>query len=273
MSAEQSPYEYFVESLQPKGEALPEEPQERGWDTRAIGAYLNAKGRPVFEPAFGGGEGFDVDYLGSTMELYPQRETVIFRDEDVEIRWFHAAPPTLINEPGRQGVTFVKQTADKLKNLSIETGGTVVFAIFPGLPEAPAKPYATPDPEVGTPEVSKPLPQTSGDGGKAKAEKDPRVELSGRVGKDPILKKTVKGGDVLTFSVAVANGTEKPDWHRMVAFGERALALSETLKRGDKVDVIGYQASSTRMETDKKTGEKIEKQYTFVRVATVTKPE
>lgn len=86
--------------------------------------------------------------------------------------------------------------------------------------------------------------------------------LVGRVGRDPELKFTNGGTAVLQFSLATDNkykdkeGTwqKKPEWHRIVVWGNRAEALSKLIAKGDALAVEGQ--ITTRSWEDKNGGGK-----------------
>lgn len=72
------------------------------------------------------------------------------------------------------------------------------------------------------------------------------VTVSGNVGRDPELRQTVTGTNILTFSLAVnervKRGEEWEDytnWFDVVVFGRRAEGLSNVLRKGMKVAVSG----------------------------------
>jgi hypothetical protein len=70
-----------------------------------------------------------------------------------------------------------------------------------------------------------------------------RVSLSGRVGADPTFRTTPKGTLVARFSLAVHLQENQTQWQQIVAFNQRAERLKESLKKGQSVQVIGYQHS------------------------------
>ncbi len=77
---------------------------------------------------------------------------------------------------------------------------------------------------------------------KAEPERKVRVELSGRVGRDPRARETTRGVLIVKFPLA-----EHPDghedettWHTIVSFKKRAQKVIETVHKGDQVKVIGY---------------------------------
>ena len=73
-----------------------------------------------------------------------------------------------------------------------------------------------------------------------------RVTISGNLGRDPELRSTASGMQVLSFSVCVntlvKRGDEwqdKPNWVDVAIFGQRAESVSRFLKKGSHVTVAG----------------------------------
>ena len=74
-----------------------------------------------------------------------------------------------------------------------------------------------------------------------------KVELIGRLGKDPELKYTTSGKAVANFSIATSeewkdeNGKkqERTDWHNVQAWGKLAEICGEYLKKGSQVYIDG----------------------------------
>lgn len=73
-----------------------------------------------------------------------------------------------------------------------------------------------------------------------------RVEISGNLGRDPELRATSSGMQVLQFSVCVntrvkRNGEwqDKPNWVDCTMFGQRAESVSRYIKKGSHVTVAG----------------------------------
>jgi len=77
--------------------------------------------------------------------------------------------------------------------------------------------------------------------------------VTGRLGKDPELKETRKGGQMLRFNVASDQGwgdNKSTNWVGVVVFGKRAETLARILEKGTFVIVRGE--FTTR--TDEGTG-------------------
>ena len=70
-----------------------------------------------------------------------------------------------------------------------------------------------------------------------------RVELLGRVGTDPELRKTQNGTAVVQFRLATdrRNGNEDPqtDWHTVVCWDKQAEAVAQYVHKGERVYIAG----------------------------------
>jgi len=82
-----------------------------------------------------------------------------------------------------------------------------------------------------------------------------RVTFAGRVGTAPAYQTTTKGRFIARFSVAEhVEGQEKPIWHTVFAFDDRARKLREKgLARGAPVEVVGYKHERQIKGRDGKT--------------------
>jgi len=74
-----------------------------------------------------------------------------------------------------------------------------------------------------------------------------KVHLIGNLGKDPVLRHTSTGKDVVELSVATSNSWKGKDgstqndteWHRVVAWGNLANSCANNLSKGSKAYVEG----------------------------------
>ena len=70
-----------------------------------------------------------------------------------------------------------------------------------------------------------------------------RVELLGRVGADPELRRTQSGTAVVQLRLATdhrrEHGNSETDWHTVVCWARQAAAVSEYVHKGDRVYVAG----------------------------------
>ncbi len=70
-----------------------------------------------------------------------------------------------------------------------------------------------------------------------------RVELLGRVGADPELRRTQNGAAVVQLRLATdrrrENGTGETDWHTVVCWAKQAEAVAEYVRKGERVYVAG----------------------------------
>lgn len=94
-----------------------------------------------------------------------------------------------------------------------------------------------------------------------------RVNISGNIGRDPELRQTQGGTQVLTFSLAVSDRKRNPqsgewedatNWIPCVVFGNRAESLSRLLAKGMKCAVEGKLRQSSYKDKSGQNRSKIE---------------
>jgi len=101
------------------------------------------------------------------------------------------------------------------------------------------------------------------------------VHISGNLARDPELRYSKAGSPFTSFVVAVSKGTDKgASFVDCVTFGDNAIALAETAKKGTKVEVAGRIDQSSWETSD---GQKRSKLQVIAGAVTVTtfgrKPE
>lgn len=92
-----------------------------------------------------------------------------------------------------------------------------------------------------------------------------RVILSGRVGKDPELRKA-QNNSVLDFTMATSeryldrlgDKQERTEWHKIVIWGKRADALNQYIKKGMLIVVTG------KLKTDTWEKDGVKKSRTYI---------
>jgi single-strand DNA-binding protein len=80
-----------------------------------------------------------------------------------------------------------------------------------------------------------------------------RVTLFGNLGNEPELRTPPSGHTILSFRLATnefyfdkdQNKQERTEWHNVVLFGKRALALSSLLSKGSRVLIEGRLSTSS----------------------------
>jgi single-strand DNA-binding protein len=94
-----------------------------------------------------------------------------------------------------------------------------------------------------------------------------RCNISGNIGRDPELRQTQGGTQVLTFSLAVSDRKRNPqsgqwedvtNWIPCVVFGNRAESLSKFLSKGMKCAVEGKLRQSSYKDKSGQNRSKIE---------------
>jgi hypothetical protein len=89
-------------------------------------------------------------------------------------------------------------------------------------------------------------------------ERGERVDISGRLGREPSFRQTRTGLLVGRFPLAERVGDDQTVWHRIVAFGGLAADLQDKaregkLRKGREVGVVGYTHTSEKERADGST--------------------
>lgn len=90
-----------------------------------------------------------------------------------------------------------------------------------------------------------------------------KVQVYGRLGRDPELKALPSGQSVVNFAMATTRSwkndqgekQEQTEWHNIVCFGKRADVINQYVKKGDLFYVEGR--LQTRSWDDKDSGKKM----------------
>lgn len=79
------------------------------------------------------------------------------------------------------------------------------------------------------------------------------VSMLGRMTKDPELKKTSNGKDLVTFTIAQnrkIGENEQSHFFDCVAFGKTAEAISKYFQKGNRISIVGTLAQSRWQDKD-----------------------
>ncbi len=224
---------------------------------------LRSDGRQLFSQSHGEGRRYALggiyDEPQGYLEVFPKHGVVRYQGEGISIAGQFPEPPSI--EADR--LVFSSESEHETRSMIVTHQGEVTLFI------APRPPLAEPD-ELGRliaasdqieREISviaknafpiepiaadQPKPDESNSktesNTKQEPEKAPRIEVEGRVGRDPRIRETAKGNLVAKFPIAEhPNGQDgETVWHTIVAFKQVAQNVSETVHKGDQVKVIGY---------------------------------
>ena len=89
------------------------------------------------------------------------------------------------------------------------------------------------------------------------------VHLRGRLGRDPEVRSTASGGSVVNFTLATSekwkdkatgDKRERTEWHKVASFAENHVNTAASLKKGDRVELVG--TLQTREWTDNSGGKR-----------------
>ncbi len=94
-----------------------------------------------------------------------------------------------------------------------------------------------------------------------------KIFITGNVGKDPEIRSDGKGGEFVTFSLAVSVGTKqnpKTDWVGITCNGKTADTVKNYVKKGNKLLIEGFPSIHAYIAKDgTATGEMRVAMYTF----------
>lgn len=103
--------------------------------------------------------------------------------------------------------------------------------------------------------------------------------ISGNVGSDVELKVGTKGGYIAGFSLAVDGGRDvesgqrRTTWYRVSCFGSMAESAERMIKKGDKIECVGYPFLDEFERKDGSPGCQAKfNAFSFNRIKTVSEP-
>lgn len=97
-----------------------------------------------------------------------------------------------------------------------------------------------------------------------------RIDIIGRLGRDPETRKTNSGKSVTNFSLAVTekyNGNETTTWFNCIAWEKAGEVIAQYVKKGDMLNVEGKISVRTYDDKEGKkqsTWEVVVKEFTFI---------
>lgn len=233
--------------LDPEPMATPERPPRRRpqkelprpWDMDSIAQALLAPGQEAKELALGHGQRFALGQEETKIvEFFPQSGVVRVTTDVAQIALHGVLEPQVSPE----GILIERGDA----KLEINVDGNISFTTGPGKRQAE---LSVPESEETPVEVE---PSQESKPSKAQEAKE-RLALLGRVGATPSFRTTPKGTLVARFPLAVHEAENKTTWHTILAFGERAEKLKESLEKGNQVEVIGYRHTREARTKDGRT--------------------
>lgn len=263
----------------------------------AVSETLHATAYPTTDLAFGTGQRYDLASGHLSLEVFPEHQLTRITTPTSRLELFNAPTPQVID--GNVVFCRETGHDDTTVHVSPQGTVVFGYVASPTAPEQPATaPEQAQEPPRTTPADNDPLtadpapPPASGpDGGPHRRpgpdssppdtspaagpdaaptcgprtadtptkEQQPRLQLTGRLGRDPSFRTSPRGTLVGRFPLAVHTEDGTTTWHAILAFGERAKQLqhrTETgeLAKGQEVNLIGYQ--HTRAQPTREGGTK-----------------
>lgn len=229
------------------------------WNAVELSTAVEHDAVDVRDVAHGDGLRFNLDPDAETsLEVFPDAAVARLEWPAGRLELYRQAPPV----PQLHGLRFDQGDDNHQVAVSIAASGAVTFWLAPSQSSAerPETGDASP-PELdlqygdeaesleysGGSDVADSAPvhldesAVIVDRPSPEQQEQPRVDLRGRVGRDPFVRRTPRGTLLARFPLAVQEeGQEKTIWHQILSFGERAARVQETVKQGQKVTVVGY---------------------------------
>jgi hypothetical protein len=236
------------------------------WNPDAVGYALASEPKQRMSRAYGPGYEFaigDPADRDADLSYYPQGRAVHYVTPEAAISLYRVDEPQILEN----GVVFDSRGEGFHNTLIVSHNGEAIFSnrLGNGPFEPIEKTQATPEAPVETPQIEQPVSSNT----KEETEKQPRINVVGRAGRDPRVNKTKSGVLIAKFPLAEHvkddEGNENTNWHNVVAFRERAQAVSETVKKGETYRVVGY------VHEKEKPDGKIEREIVAVSVKPPTK--
>lgn len=189
------------------------------WNIEAAAASLRAEVHPVVDVVHGLGARLELTAMHAQLELFPERLVARYRNRHVQMEIGRVHSLT-----AEADGLHVELEDDEGSNLRFNPAGAIVFTRA-----AEVGRQASDEPPAATP------PQDTS----AQKEQE-RVTLVGRVGAAPSFRTSPKGVLIGRFPLAVRESEDKTTWHAILAFGQRATKVQETVRKGEVVEVVGY---------------------------------
>lgn len=232
----------------------------------AISAALHTDSSTTTDLAFGRGHRFELNDHQVSLEVFPEHQASRITTPTSRIELFTAPPPQVVD---RQ--VILRDTGHEDVRLAVDPEGRVIFCYVyspplpaklpqPDQPPSPAAPAPlrdtssasaalpaeteTPPPPAATPTGARvPTGRTAGT---PEHDQAPRVQLTGRLGRDPSFRTSPRGTLIGRFPLAVHRDDGTTVWRSVLAFGSRAEQLQHRsdageLTKGQEVSLIGYQ--------------------------------
>lgn len=185
--------------------------------------------------------------------VYPRAHVVHYTSPEHEITMHKVLEPSFVPT----GVIFESRGGDYHATLMVNDAGEATFV---------SSRYKSDDHREQSQDKGQPITieHRLSTNTKQESKEDVRVNLVGRVGREPRLYETSQGVPISKFPLVEYITTEEGEQrvsHTVVAFRDRAKEVAETVRRNDPVRVIGY-----RHEYENLEGERVKEIYAaFVR--------
>jgi len=199
------------------------------------------------------GEGFhyalgpDKNDPHADLEVYPQAKLIRYTSEGFSVVMKGEA---ISGSYEGETVIFSAVTTRESRLMTINPRGELLLT---GSLATPIEEEIEPPTVNGLPEPIIPTNKANDDSLKEENEKQEKVSLLGRAGRDAALRETAKGVKIAKFPLAVHGkdeaGNDVTSWHTIVSFNKLAEEVADSVKKGTELRVVGYKHE--RVDKDK----------------------
>ena len=206
-----------------------EKPSGPAFDPDDLGDVLASPAQPRLDSVHGQGYHYhlgDPNYPQSDLEIYPDAKLVRYSSEGLQI--------TMTDEElgaryTNGTVIFHAESEREIRHMTVSGSGNLLLAVT----------------STNT-DYSLPIEELPNDTQAAEEQKErqEKVNLMGRAGRDAQLRETKSGKKISKFPLAVHDqneeGKDLTTWETIVAFNSLAETVSETVKKGKEYKVVGF---------------------------------
>ena len=199
------------------------------FNIKEIEEALGEEAMPHTDPGWGDGWRIDFTRMAGGLEIYPSERLCRYHNPTVFIEM---ADFKVVRN---SGLKLISETEESRVVLQLFAGpglaaeGSMIL-VEPRGSNPPAEPESRPVEFASKPAKEKP-------------ENPNRVQITGRVGRDPDVKTTPKGKQVMKFPLAVHSEDGSTSWTDVLLFDEKIEPASRFVRKGALLSVVGYRKS------------------------------
>lgn len=215
------------------------------FDPDLIGTHLLVGAEPRLHSVFGEGYHFPLGDKApenpiAELEFYPDSKMIRYTSGSIDL----TMKGETFGEYTEQGLAFTAVDDSGRQDLHVARSGDIFLFSHHSAPSVHIE-EARVEEGPSAPDTEKAVTEDK--------EKQPKVTVEGRAGRDASLRETKNGKKIAKFPLAQheagEDGKDATTWHTIVAFNSLAETVGETVKKGQQYKVVGF--LHERVEEDK----------------------